>query len=397
VIALESIETIIVRLPERADFRWLSLSRPLGEFVLARVTADGVEGWGEVVGLRDWGDIDGRRHGETPETIAAIVHEQLAPLLLSEPLGVAEIRPRVDRHVVGHPYAKALVEMAALDLAGRVSGVPVHALLGGRVRDRVPVAHMIGLMDHDEAVEEASAAIADGVRALQVKGGQSIRRDIELIRQLRDRLGDDVLLRLDANGGYRPGPEARRALAELADAGANYVEQPVFGLDALADITATTPIPIIADEACWTPADALELVARRAVNALSIYVGKAGGVRNARDMGAIAAAARMPHDVNGALELGIGNAANVHLALATPADLLACVIPVNAPAGSHPGTTAGRYFEDDIIAAPFAFEDGALLALDEAGLGVTVDTEKVDHYAVHRHVSTARTAVEVAT
>jgi muconate cycloisomerase len=365
--------------------------------VLARVTVEGGEGWGEVVGLRDWGDVDGRRHGETPETIAAIVHEQLAPVVLGESLDVAEIRPRLDHHVVGHPYAKALVEMAVLDLAGRILQAPVHALLGGRVRDRVPVAHMIGLMGNDEAVEEASGAVADGVRALQVKGGRSVRRDVELIRSIREKLGDGVLLRLDANGGYRPGPEARRALAQLADAGVDLVEQPVLGLEALANVTATAPIPIIADEACWTPADALELIARQAVNAISIYVGKAGGVRAARDMGAIAAAARMPHDVNGALELGIGNAANLHLALATPAELLPCVIPVNAPADSHTGATAGRYFEDDVVATSFAFEDGTLLALDEPGLGVAVDTDKVDHYAVHRQISTARSTAEIAT
>ena len=84
-VSVDRVETIVVRLPERADFRWLSLSRPLGEFVLARISGDGVEGWGEVVGLRDWGDADGRRHGETPATICSIVHEYLAPCLFERP------------------------------------------------------------------------------------------------------------------------------------------------------------------------------------------------------------------------------------------------------------------------------------------------------------------------
>ena len=88
-LSIERVETIVVRLPPRADFRWLSLSRPLGEFVLVRIEGNGVEGWGEVVGLRDWGDADGRRHGETPGTISAIVHEYLAPALAR-----AAVRPR---------------------------------------------------------------------------------------------------------------------------------------------------------------------------------------------------------------------------------------------------------------------------------------------------------------
>ena len=102
----------------------------------------------------------------------------------------------------------------------------------------------------------------------------------------------------------------------------------------------------------------------------------------AREVCGIARAAGLPHDLNGALELGIGNAANLHVALASPAELLPCVIPVNAPEGANPTTTAGRYFTDDVVAQPFAYRDGALLANDEPGLGVEVDTEKVAHYRV---------------
>ena len=117
----------------------------------------------------------------------------------------------------------------------------------------------------------------------------------------------------------------------------------------------------MADEACWTPSDALEIVARRAADALSVYVGKAGGIARARDVCGIARAAGLPHDLNGALELGIGNAANLHVALASPAELLPCVIPVNSPAGAYPTATAGRYFTDDVVVEPFAYRDGALL------------------------------------
>ncbi len=123
-LSIERVETIVVRLPPRADFRWLSLSRPLGEFVLVRIEGNGVEGWGEVVGLRDWGDADGRRHGETPGTISAIVHEYLAPALLERPFSLGELSARLDEVVVGNPYAKALLDIAAHDLAGRATVSP---------------------------------------------------------------------------------------------------------------------------------------------------------------------------------------------------------------------------------------------------------------------------------
>lgn len=381
-ISIDRVETIVVRVPPRADFRWLSLSRPLGEFVLAHIEGEGVEGWGEVVGLRDWGDADGRRHGETPATISALVHEYLAPALTERPFALGELSSRLDEIVIGNPYAKALLDIAAHDLAGRAYGVPAFALLGGSARASVPVAHMLGLMPEDEAVAEGQAAVTDGVGALQVKGGQDVDRDVRLVRSLREAVGDDVLLRLDANGGYRGRTQAKRALAALADAGVDLVEQPLLGLEELKEARRDSPVPVMADEACWTPGDALEFVGLRAVDALSVYVGKAGGMARAREVCGIARAAGLPHDLNGALELGIGNAANLHVALASPAELLPCVIPINAPEGAAPTTTAGRYFTDDVIVEPFAYRDGALLANDGPGLGVEVDMEKVAHYRV---------------
>lgn len=390
-VSVERVETLVVRLPERADFRWLSLSRPLGEFVLVRLSGDGVEGWGEVVGLRDWGDADGRRHGETPATICSIVHEYLAPLLLDGPIALGELVGRLDEVVVGHPYAKALLDIAMHDLVGRAYGLPAYMLLGGRARDAVPVAHMLGLMAENEALAEGRAAIEDGVKALQVKGGQDVERDVRLIGSLRDTLGPDVWLRLDANGGYSGRTRARRALEALAEAGADLVEQPILGLANLETAHADSPVAVMADEACWSPADALELVGRRAVDALSVYVGKAGGMARAREICSIARAAGLPHDLNGALELGIGNAANLHVALSSPADLLPSVIPVNAPAGASPTATAGRYFDDDVVTEAFSYRDGSLLPSEQPGLGVQVDLEKVEHYCVERRESAKAT------
>ncbi|MGI8712284.1 MAG: mandelate racemase/muconate lactonizing enzyme family protein [Solirubrobacteraceae bacterium] len=393
-ITVERVETFVVRLPPRADFRWLSLSRPLGEFILCRVEGDDQVGWGEVVGLRDWGDRDGRRHGETPATVTSVVHDQLAPGLLGHAVSLGALPARLDELIIGHPYAKALLDIALHDLVGRSCGVPVYTLLGGAVRDSVPVAHMLGLMPVEEALAEARRAVNDGVRALQIKGGGDVARDCEVVRELRAEHGDDLWLRLDANAGYRGRARARHAIGALADAGADLIEQPLLGVLNLAELRRDSPVALMADEACWSPADALDLVARRAVDVLSVYVGKAGGLARAREVCAIAHAAELPHDLNGALELGIGNAANWHLAVASPAELLPSVIPVNAPAGAFPTTTAGRYFDDDVVKAPWSMKDGNVRGPHGPGLGVEVDEEKIRHYCDQRRATS--TNLEVA-
>ncbi len=135
------------------------------------------------------GSYDGRRHGETTATVAAIVHDQFAPWLLENEVELGELPRRLEALVVGHPYARALVDIAVHDLVGKLLGVPVHALLGGAARDAVPVAHMIGLMPLDEALHEGVTAVEDGVRALQVKGGADPDKDVELIAALRRELG----------------------------------------------------------------------------------------------------------------------------------------------------------------------------------------------------------------
>jgi muconate cycloisomerase len=118
----------------------------------------------------------------------------------------------------------------------------------------------------------------------------------------------------------------------------------------------------------------------RAADAISIYLAKAGGIVRARRVAAIAEAAQLPCDVNGSIESGIGNAANLHFALATRPLTLPSVIPVSAPVDRHPCRVAGNYYTDDVVAEPFGFKDGCLLPLDRPGLGIEVEQAKLEKY-----------------
>lgn len=387
-VSVRDVEAIPVALPVRRQWRWRGLGGELGRWVIVRIrTEDGLEGLGEATPLPDWGGDYNRYAGETPATVVHVVDELLAPLLAGrDPFDVEAIVERMDDVVSGHTYAKAAVEMALHDLQGKLTGQPLYRLLGGRFRPGVRIAHMIGLMSAEEAVDEARAATADGCTAFQVKGTGELARDVALLAALRGALGGEALLRLDANQGYRRlgGKEAARSVRELAAAGADLVEQPGEGLREMAAIREAVEVTVIADESAWQPEDVVAIARERSADAISIYLAKAGGLARARRVAAVADAHGLPCDVNGSLEGGIGNAANVHFATATPAITLPSVIPVTAPAGASPVAAAGRYFADDLVTRPFGFEDGLLLAPEAPGLGVELDEEKLAAFRVDR-------------
>lgn len=379
------VEAIPIALPVRREWRWRGLAGALGRWVIVRVhTDEGLVGLGEATPLPDWGGDFNRYAGETPDTVVHVVGDLLGPLLAgADPFDVEAIVDRMDDAVRGHLYAKAAVEMALHDLQGKVAGQPLYRLLGGRFRPGVRIAHMIGLMDREEAVEEALAALDDGCTAFQIKANGDLRRDVGVTRALREAVGLDAMLRVDANQGYRRlgVKEATRSVLALEDAGADCVEQPTEGLKDMAALREAVGLTVIADESAWQPQDALEIARERAADAVSIYVAKAGGLLRARKVAAIAEVCNLPCDVNGSLEGGVGNAANVHLATACPAITLPSVIPVTTPAGG-PDRTTGRYYTDDVVTEPFVFKDGLLLAPEGPGLGIELDEEKLEAYRV---------------
>jgi muconate cycloisomerase len=381
---ITDIEAIPFQLPARRGFWWAGLKVSLGGFVLVRIrTSEGITGIGEATPLPDWGGDFGRRSGETQKTVTTLIRDVLKPALLgSDPRDFHRATAAMNRVLRGNVYAKAAIDIALHDIAGKAAGLPVYRLLGGKFRDAVPIAHMVGLMPDAEAEAEAGGAIADGVSALQIKGGVDSARDVRLIRRLRQCLPPDIVLRLDANQGYGDAKTTIEVLRQLDDVGLDYVEQPAIGHIEMAAARSGVRPRVVADESCWDAAEAIDLVRARAADCISIYLAKAGGICGARQVAAIAEAAGMACDVNGSIESGIGNAANLHFALATAPVSMACVIPVSAPRATHPWRIGGNYYTDDIITAPMAVANGALLPLDAPGLGVDLDEAKLAAYRV---------------
>lgn len=369
------------RLPTRRDFWWASLQAPLGGFVFVEIATDaGLVGIGEATPLPDWGGDHGCHGGETQGTVVDIINSTIAPALLgTDPTEIEHAHLRMDRILRGNSYARCAVDMALHDLWGKSVGQPIYRLLGGKVRDAIPVAHMIGIMPTSEAVDEARAVAADGVTCFQIKGGRDAESDIRTVRSVRDLIGDGGWIRLDGNQGYGSAKAASRILERMGKA-LDMVEQPVRDRAELAELRAMTAVDVIADESCWDEFDALDIVFERAADAISIYLAKAGGIARARRVAAIAGAAGLPCDINGSIESAIGTAANIHFALATPAVSLPAVISVTAPEGAGPCETAGRYYLDDVVDDAFGFADGCLLPLVGPGLGIEINPRKLEKY-----------------
>jgi muconate cycloisomerase len=378
-------EVFLIAVPSRREHTWASkMETPIGHHAVVRLDTDeGISGWGEAPAIATWGGAHGRHYGETPETVKHIVEAYLLPALRGiDPAELAVVHGRMDKVVKGHPYAKAAIDIACHDLAGKAQGVPVSKLLGGRVRDGIEVTHSLGIMEVERCVAEAEQAVAEGALTIKCKTGLDPGRDVELVRRLRETLGDDVKLRVDGNEAYRTVTEAVEVTRRQEEYGLLLCEQPVAGAYGLAQVAERIESPVMADESAWTVHDILELHALHAAECFSCYVTKPGGLHRACQQAELAAALGIYCDIGGSIELGIGNAANLHLGAALPNAILPSVCPVTKPSDADGPDIAGIYYLDDIVTEPFRFEDGKVMVPDGPGLGIEVDVEQLARYAV---------------
>jgi len=381
---ITQIETIPIRLPTRRVHQWASLTTPIGVYVIIKLhTDEGLIGFGEAPVLKDWGGDHGKYFGETPQTTIHIINDILAPALAGQdPCRFEALHALMDKAVKGYPYCKAAIDAALYDVVGKKFAIPAYQLLGGLVRERVPIAHSLGLMEIDKAVDEAMQAKAEGVKTIKLKAGVEQKRDIELVRRIREAIGPELNICVDANQGYPTAKAAVKVTKAMAEYNLLYMEQPVEGIEQMAEVARRVDTPIMADESAWTPQDVIEIIQKKAADMVSIYTTKPGGMFKAKKVAAVAEAAGLKCNVNGSVETGVGNAANLHLAASTGVVTYGCVVPVSTPKGKGKGGIAGIYYQDDIIVDPFAYSDGDIVVSPKPGLGIELDEDKLKHYRI---------------
>ena len=200
---IRSIETIPVKVPIRPEF---VIRGSLGlhsesPFVMWRVhTEEGITGLGEVSCTPVWS-------GEDAVTAVHIIHDFLEPAIAGEdPRDIERLTIKMRRAVAGHPFTKSGIEIALWDILGKAAGLPVYRLLGGAIRETVPIKMSVSGVAPKRAAEIAAWAMGRGLKALKVKVGMEPEADIERVKAVRAEIGPSVRLGIDANGGWSPMP-----------------------------------------------------------------------------------------------------------------------------------------------------------------------------------------------
>jgi len=369
-LAIHSIRTTIVDVPTVRRHKLSNTSVTAQSYVIAQVRLhNGAEGIGEAATLGGprWSE-------ESVEAIKANIDAYLAPALLGHRADLIEAAgARMDQAAKRNNAAKAAIETALWDAIGRTWNLPVTALLGGAVRDRVPVLWTLASGDPVQEVEEAHAKLDARLhRTFKVKiGAQDPAADMARMRHLAGALEGRATLIVDANQAWDETVSAR-CLPQLQEMGVALVEQPVpaWNLAAMARLRARpgTP-PLLADECVFDVHDMLAVGAAGAADAVSLKLVKHAGLLGLKRVAAVAEAAGIGLYGGCLLESSVGAAAHLQV-FATLRDL--------AWGCEHFGP---QILVGDLVTEPLRFADFDLHLPTGPGLGVTLDPDRMRAYA----------------
>ncbi|MBF6606121.1 MAG: mandelate racemase/muconate lactonizing enzyme family protein [Chloroflexi bacterium] len=341
------------------DHRWAT--RRLA--IVRLIAEDGLEGIGEVAG----GEPDG-----LPAPIPNGLVGRFAGLDLADPAELDERLREIERvPSIGRALRSAL-ETAAVDLLARAAGVSVAASLAAGPYSRVPLNGLVGI-DTPEAAARAAVTLTEaGFTCLKLKGGREQPMLLaERVRAVRAAVGPAVRLRLDVNGTWSGLTEAITAIEAVAGFDLEYIEQPLppeLGPGTLATLRCAVSVPLAADESVTDPEAARALLEAGAADVLVVKPARVGGIRQARRIADLAAAAGVPIVVSTLFETGIGVAAALHLA-ATLGD-----------GGREHGLATVGLLASDLLAEPLSIVDGSMTLPSGPGLGVRLDPVAVETY-----------------
>ena len=361
------VEAVILDLPTIRPHK-LSVATMNGQvLMLVRVhCSDGIVGVGEgtTIGGLAYG-------GESPESMKTNIDTWFAPLMIGQDATrVQSLMARIGRMVRENRFSKSAVETALLDAHGRRLGLPVSELLGGRRRDRLPVAWTLASGDTARDIAEAERMLdLRRHRVFKLKiGARALREDITHVAAIGQALGERASIRVDVNMAWSEG-EAAFGMAALADAGCVLVEQPVASSAAMGRLVRRFPIALMADESLTGPESAFEIARVQGADVYAVKLEQSGGAFNALRVAAIADAAGIGLYGGTMLEGAVGTVISAHT-FSTFANL-------------QWGTElfGPLLLTEEILTEPLDYSDFELTVPTGPGLGLSLDEERVAFFA----------------
>ncbi|EPX75867.1 muconate/chloromuconate family cycloisomerase [Salipiger mucosus] len=366
---IEAITVRSVRVPYRRNHTLSFGPQSYASSTIVTLHTDaGIDGYGEanVLGGPFWSY-------ESTASIEAICTHYLAPAITGmDPRSPALVGDVMRRAVNGNPFARAAVEMACFDIAGKAAGVPVNRLLGGARRDSVDMIWSLADGDPQKEVDEAiDIHETHGIGIFKVKTGHKPpEEDLARLKILSDALGDRFQLRPDANQGWDE-MTCMRMMPALRDMGIYLLEQPVprDNLAGMTRLRAMGILPIMADEAAMSPEDVSNIIRVGGADIFALKVAKAGGILPTLQSAQIAAAAGLQCYMGCMMETGLGVSAYLHACAAAPDMRYGAALP-------GPLLMTTSILKDEIT-----YRDGKVLVPDGPGLGVTPDWDVIGDLA----------------
>ena len=364
---IEKAEVFGVAVPLVGEYKNAYQSKTVQKSAIVRITAsDGSVGLGNI-------DPSPGYSKETIDDNLRVLQRTLAPAVVGlDPTNIHGVLERIEPAVKDFLDAKAAIEMACVDLAARVARMPVHTYLGGAVKERLLFNAWIGILTPDEAVKETMSWRQRGFRSAKIKVGGNIEADRDRVKAVREAVGPDFHIRIDANAGYDADTSIRLARM-VAPFKLQLFEQPVpaddiAGMARVRRESNAAGLSIMADESVLDHASLIRIIRMDAADIVKVKVMKQGGFLNTRRMIATAEAAGIRCVVGHGFGLGINTMAEVMLAATSKnvIDGLECVGPLKTA--------------DDIVTQKMDLNSGSIALPGGPGLGVTLDEAKLQRY-----------------
>ena len=363
----KNIETLLVEIPTIRPHKMAVATMQTQTLVLIKIeTSDGFIGWGEAT------TIGGLGYGEeSPESIKTNIDTYFAPLLKTfTDLNVAQIMQVLKKNINGNRFAKCAIQTALLDIQAQRLGLPLSEVLGGRLRDSVPVLWVLASGDTDKDIAEAKKMIeAKRHNFFKLKiGSRAVEADVEHVLTIKKALGADISIRVDVNRAWSE-LEAIKGIQLLQDGGVDLIEQPcaIDNIDAMERLTRRFDIAIMADESLMGPSTAYRLAKRNAASVFAVKVAQSGGLLEGRDVATIANLAGVDLYGGTMLEGSVGTIASAHLF--STFENLAYDTELFGP----------LLLTDEILKTPLQYRDFELHLPQGNGLGIELDLDKIDN------------------